>query len=247
MTWLSGRKFSVVGLSGPETSASVPVSAIPAKATLAALRSCPSEGPRLSSSAVSAQGRPSSLASAPIFSVADRLCSRRKRAISAGISAAEAISLSVAAERRASALKVASPPRPRSGTTPAGARTRRSATAARRGASAPVTCSERRILASISSRALIAPRQTSPASAPGMSSPAAPPTHARRSSRRRRGARRSGRACARPGPARAWRGRWRSGRARGAWRRTPRRRGHSVAPPVADGARTRARASGASA
>ena len=51
-----GQKASVVGLSGPETSARVPLSATAAKATLTASDSFPSEGPRKISSAVAPQG-----------------------------------------------------------------------------------------------------------------------------------------------------------------------------------------------
>ena len=54
--WLSGRKLSVVGLSAPETSASVPVSAIPANAIETALGSWPSEAPCRISSDVASHG-----------------------------------------------------------------------------------------------------------------------------------------------------------------------------------------------
>ncbi len=47
--WCSGRKLIVVGLSGPDSSASVPVSAMPDSAWLTPARSLPSEKPCLRS------------------------------------------------------------------------------------------------------------------------------------------------------------------------------------------------------
>src|SRR5277367_3931117 len=92
-------------------------------------------------------------------SVAGMLPSRNQRAISIGTSAADGASEIVAAARVASALNVAiraaASPWPRAGTIPIGACARRAATAARRGASSPETCSERRTEARISSRAVI--------------------------------------------------------------------------------------------
>ena len=142
--WLSGRKLSVVGLSGPETSASVPVSATAAKAALTALRSSPVGSARANSSAVVAPrhgGRARIVAHAQgrrqIVVAQNSARSRRERRRGSATSA------TLAWTRCASALKVAS----RAAGSPCAARRhdrrRRlargaAATASRRGASSPV-------------------------------------------------------------------------------------------------------------
>ena len=95
-------------MSAPETSASVPVSAIPAKAADTALRSRPSDAPCRISSDVSLHGMAARRASAPMRSVAGQLFSRKKRATSAGASVHAATSAMLACARSASSLKIAS-------------------------------------------------------------------------------------------------------------------------------------------
>jgi len=139
-----------------DTSATVPVSAMAAKATEMALRSCPSEGPRRISSGVRLHGIAARRSSAPMRRLAGALFSRKNRATSSGTSASVATSARLAAARAAPALnveaRVSASPWPRFGTTPAGALASRISTSKRRGSSAPVTPSERRILATIASR-----------------------------------------------------------------------------------------------
>ena len=160
-TWLSGRKLSVVGLSAPEISASVPVSAMAAKATLAALRSWPSEGPWLISSEVS---RPGQAGEARIGADAQRrgqvVVAQVAGDLGRDVRRATRLRVSVAAARSASSLKLAIGRRARArGITPEGVvrqpvGDRRAARrlGARSHAASGGCC------AKMSSRALIAPR-----------------------------------------------------------------------------------------
>ena len=155
--WLSGRKLSVVGLSGAgDERERARLGDRRRRRSLTALRSCPSEAPCRISSAVAPQGIAARRGvGAHAQASPGRLLSRRKRATSAGnVGRASATSATLAWTRSASALNVAT--RASSVALPAlrhdaGGRLARAAPRprTRRGASAPVTPSERRMLAKI--------------------------------------------------------------------------------------------------
>src|SRR5918997_1128601 len=135
-TWLSGRKFTVDGFSGPETSTRVPLSATAPKAWLTPLRSCPSLRPRFTSRDVASHAMARRRRSSPMRTEAGRLWLRRKVATASGTSAVLSTSATVVKAASAWALNMemsASPDScPRSGMMPRGARPRRSSTTCRR-------------------------------------------------------------------------------------------------------------------